>query len=102
MGVDILITGHTHETKASILCLPCRIGDWSCWGACIGKCAHHALFVCWLQITNTENGLQILLGSATGAYSSLREDPTPSFVLLDVDGSSVSGKMMVLSRMLLQ
>ncbi|KAL6760113.1 subunit of retromer complex [Haematococcus lacustris] len=80
LGVDILVTGHTHEHK-------------------VLKC---------------EDGLQVMVGSATGAHSLLRpseptdkvngagggtapppaqqqqqqqqQQPVPSFVLLDVDG----------------
>lgn len=46
----------------------------------------------YLQILKTDDGLQITLGSATGAYSSFKSDVTPSFVLLDIDGSKVCGK----------
>ncbi|KAF5843835.1 subunit of retromer complex [Dunaliella salina] len=42
------------------------------------------------KIVKTENGLQISLGSATGAYSSMQQSVTPSFVLLDIDGSKIT------------
>jgi vacuolar protein sorting-associated protein 29 len=38
-----------------------------------------------------EDRLVISTGSATGAYSSVTPDPTPSFALMDVDGSKVGG-----------
>eukprot|EP00199_Chlamydomonas_sp_CCMP681_P006335 CAMPEP_0119102880 /NCGR_PEP_ID=MMETSP1180-20130426/1485_1 /TAXON_ID=3052 ORGANISM="Chlamydomonas cf sp, Strain CCMP681" /NCGR_SAMPLE_ID=MMETSP1180 /ASSEMBLY_ACC=CAM_ASM_000741 /LENGTH=189 /DNA_ID=CAMNT_0007087257 /DNA_START=32 /DNA_END=601 /DNA_ORIENTATION=- len=57
LGVDILVTGHTHEHK----------------------------------ILKTEDGLQITLGSATGAYSTLSsKEAVPSFVLLDIDGAKAT------------
>lgn len=41
------------------------------------------------QLTRTDEGLQINLGSATGAYSTTQQEVVPSFVLLDVDGPKV-------------
>jgi hypothetical protein len=43
------------------------------------------------QIARTDEGLQITLGSATGAYSAGTKEVTPSFVLLDVDRYKVWG-----------
>lgn len=43
-----------------------------------------------MQILKTQDGLQITLGSATGAYSTLSsKEAMPSFVLLDIDGPKV-------------
>lgn len=36
-----------------------------------------------------EDRLVICTGSATGAYSSMVEQPIPSFALMDIDGSKV-------------
>mmetsp|Transcript_37489 Transcript_37489/g.94632 ORF Transcript_37489/g.94632 Transcript_37489/m.94632 type:complete len:203 (-) Transcript_37489:53-661(-) len=56
LGVDVLVTAHSHEHK----------------------------------IVKTEEGLQITLGSATGAPNSAKAESTPSFVLLDVDGAKAT------------
>ncbi|GAX81863.1 hypothetical protein CEUSTIGMA_g9291.t1 [Chlamydomonas eustigma] len=42
------------------------------------------------KVTTCGSGLQINPGSATGAYSTCRNTVTPSFVLLDLDGSKAT------------
>ena len=42
-----------------------------------------------VQAFKFEERFLINPGSATGAYSDVVEDPKPSFVLMDIDGSKV-------------
>ncbi|XP_063719240.1 vacuolar protein sorting-associated protein 29-like [Symsagittifera roscoffensis] len=55
LGVDILITGHTHK----------------------------------LEIFDKNGVFYVNPGSATGAYSSMESQPVPSFVLMDIQQSTV-------------
>ncbi len=55
LGVDILITGHTHK----------------------------------LEIFDKNGVFYVNPGSATGAYSAIESQPVPSFVLMDIQQSTV-------------
>lgn len=89
MDVDILVTGHTHEFKVggAELLRTCR----ECLDQLAIWCVERVLMLA--QADCVGGRLLINPGSATGAFHNLHQDVIPSFVLMDISGKKVMGRL---------
>lgn len=91
LDVDILVTGHTHEFKASFKeyqTLLCDVVSATSDSRPVSAGTDKHRLLCE-QASKLEDRFLINPGSATGAFSSVTKNTRPSFVLMDMDAGKV-------------